>query len=84
MFSRFGRVVTVVSYGVPTNPIPTNAYAGSTTIASQYRAGYIAYVPCNQSAVIQVNVGSDGTFQYGMASSQISSGNVRVSFSYIV
>lgn len=84
MFSRFGTVVTVVSYGAPTNPIPTNAYAGSTTIASKYRAGYIAYVPCNSSAIIQVNVASDGTFAYGYASTQISSGNVRTSFSYIV
>ena len=80
---RFGKVVLVSSSGTPTNPIPTNAYAGSTTIASQYRASYIAYVLVSSSVGMQVNIASDGTFQYGYASSQVSSGNVRVSFGYI-
>ena len=86
MFSRFGKVVMVVSYGTPTNAIPTDAYAGSDTIASQYRpsGGYVAYVQATNQAVMQVNIASTGTFQYGYASSQIVTANVRTSFSYII
>lgn len=84
VFKRVGRFVTVVSGGTPTTPIPTDGYAGSVTVASQWRPSnaVVLIVTANNTANMQVNLATDGTFRVGFASTAISN-PVRCNFTYV-
>ena len=85
MFTKVGRVVTVVSYGAPTSPVTTNAVAGSANVGSSFLpiATTIAYIVATSGITMQVSLSTTGVFSYGYTSSQIASGNIRCSFCYI-
>lgn len=85
VFQRIGRIVWVLSSGAPTNPISTSGYAGSVTVANQFRPSnsIIAYCNANGTVRVQFYLESGGTFRIGIASSEISGGNVRMSYCYI-
>ena len=85
-FRRVGRIVTVTSSGTPTVAVATNAYAGNTTIDSDFfpLVAQTLHVAATPSTNMQVGVGTTGNLQYGYAGSQIgTSTNIRVCFSYI-
>lgn len=85
VFRRTGRVVSVVSGGTPTTAIPTDSYAGSVTVDTQYRPinQVVLYVTATNTANMQINLATDGTFRIGFASTAISGTAVRCNFTYI-
>ena len=83
-FTKYGRIVIVTSSGIPTSPIPTNAYVGEQTIDDRFRplASTVSYVLATNAIGMQFNVRNNGTFTYGYSSQQISSSNIRITYCY--